>query len=173
MTAERRDNQHRSGFLQWIRTVPGLDSREAGIAVMDVDIIWHQYRETQDNNGQRKTNNLMIIEEKSFGADLSFAQRDSMWITHQMLRDSRATFVSNARGQMVWVKYWGYFKLRYSGQNPGASLRIEWNKTLISIKQLIGILRFDLRPDNLTQNDRRRSHHAQLEKHPLIPGIEP
>ena len=65
------------------------------MCLLDIDIIWHQYRESQDNNGGRKINHLMLIEEKSYSADLTFSQRDTMWITHQILTASKAQQVPN------------------------------------------------------------------------------
>lgn len=170
MTTQRRDNQHRSGFLEWVRGVPDLDSREAGLCAMDIDVIWHQWRDSRDNNGLRRINHLMVIEEKSFGADLTFSQRDTMWITHQLLVNNPAMQVRNVRGQTVWVKHWGYCKLRYSGARPDDSEWIEWNRRRVTMSQLIRILRFDLRPDTLHRMDRRMNHHAKSEKHPVLFG---
>ena len=130
--------------------------------MMDIDFIWHQWFDRKDRIGERTVNHFMLIEEKSRGADLAMHQRDSMWMLHQCMEfcDSQRLKVKTVRGDIVAVKWWGYHKLRYSGQTPDQSDWIEWDKTQVTIDELLAILRYELHPIELTPLDDDRRHHA-------------
>jgi len=169
LTSPRRDGKHLSGFAEWTRTVRDLDSRDAGVCNTDIDWIWHQYKEPSDNIADsRRVNHVLFIEEKSRGASQSVAQRDTMKQIHQIFfkKLTRRMFrVTNDRGQEIWLKFWGWFTLEYDGSDPQRSNMIRWDGRQITLQELIGILRFDLRPDNLERHDRRICHHRKMQMH--------
>jgi hypothetical protein len=152
-----------SPFAEWTRGEPRLESTREGLASADIDWIWHRFK----INGERGKEHIMLIEDKSHWADVSPSQRDTLIKVHQMIPHRRAIPVLNNRGQTVLVRFWGYFKLRYDGDPFERSTRIEWNNKPISIKQLVGILRFEIDPVTLVRMD-PRFHHHHPEKTPAM-----
>lgn len=83
MTVGRRDGNE-SPFNAWIRAHPELDSKDNKLCVIDSDLWVHRYSERSDV--KRKStidirdvvDNLMLIEIKTFSAEPSFAQRDTL-----------------------------------------------------------------------------------------------
>lgn len=128
---------------------------------MDIDWIWHQYRTTKDRIGKREVNHIMLIEEKSNGADLTFSQRDTMFLLHQALRridGFKNLKLKTVRGDKVRVRFWGCFKLQYEGLCLNDAAWIKWNFHDITIEQLEAVLRFELSPITLMPLSDRRHH---------------
>lgn len=148
-------------FRDWCRHNPRLDSVNYGLSNMDIDNIWHRYLDHNDKIGKRTINHILLIEEKSHGADLSFAQRDTMFLIHQALRDADGKKYWTARKDKVIVRFWGYFKLRYDGGTMQNSHNIWWNKKIITLDTLEKILLFELNPLTLQTRDDRRHHAAR------------
>lgn len=169
-----------TAFSQWIREHPELDSKKHGLSISDLDWVIHQYKEPEDSrNGSRKINNLMLIEEKRFGAEKSFAQDDTLFhildgllksITNEKQRSKRASHgkILNARGEYVQVRYYGLHLLQFSGSGPEDSETIHWDEKLITKDDLVQLLRFEIHPMTLRKRDTtERRHH--LNKNSVTP----
>lgn len=149
-------------FSLWIRQNPSLDSRQCGLSIHDVDWIVHQFKVAEDKNGPRRLANLMLIEEKRFGKEPSFAQADTLLILDQCLqRGNGRAEVVNARGEPVLTRYYGLHTLQFSGSGPMDSERILWDRKPIDLPTLEGLIRFDIHPQSLLPRDlTERRHHA-------------
>ncbi len=154
-------------FSMWIRETPELDSRLHGLSIHDVDWLIHQFKVAEDKNGERSLNNLMIIEEKRFGASSTFAQRDTLKVLDGLLtgryQDSKAARfrVTNERGRKVLVRYYGLHTLQFSHSGPQDSSEIKWDDRLITTDQLTKLIRFEIHPRTLRLRDTtERRHHA-------------
>ncbi len=158
MTNKRRDGKQQTPFSMWCRANPQLDSLQCCLATQDIDWIWHQYKVKTDRVGTREINHILLIEEKSFGADLTISERDVMFQLDQILSRTNTERVMTVRKQWIDVRFWGYFKLRYSGATLPASDTVWWNKTIITLKQLEQILRFEINPRTFAARDDRRHH---------------
>lgn len=136
---------------------------------MDGDWIVQRYLVHSDRMGARAINHVMFIEEKSNGADLTFGQRDLMFILHQLFRwaDRKYKRFKTVRGDWVRVRWWGYFKLRYSGATIEDSEFILWNKRQITLHELEQLLRFELNPRTLRPRSDRRHHASKTAILPL------
>jgi hypothetical protein len=154
-----------------VRSNPGLDSAK-GFTFMDKDIICHRFK----TDHGRSLQYLMMVEVKTRGAQLSDSQRDTIWIIDQLLRNRKDTPTKKTdrrqvegvvtmvksfiqRGE-VRARVFGYHVLRLSGDSPDDSAEITWDSRRITLEQLVGLLRFDLDPDNLLPMD-NRSHHTK------------
>ena len=168
MTSERRNgNDHPA--LAWIRANPRLDSIHEGLSVQDVDVTIHQFRVRIDRISTREVNNHMLVEIKTFGAQPTFAQADTHFITHQLLHTGRRyRRVKDAAGRWRRARSWGYHRLTFSGSCPQDSTEIWWDRSPISPSQLEEILTFRRDPDTLHPRDERR-HHAPPVAERLIP----
>lgn len=162
---------YESNFSRWLRECPELDSIGAGLSVMDTDYIFHRFRTELGRVFQC----LMIVELKTKNAEMSDAQKDTAGILNQLTRNRRQTPTSELRWQAgnaplkvrsyiakrdVNVRSFGVHLLTFDGYGPGDSESIRWDKNLITIDQLIALLKFDLDPDTLRQMD-WRSHHRK------------
>ena len=160
-------------FSRWIRNRSDLDSRK-GYCVSDQDYWIHKFK----TYGNRGFQCLMLVEIKTLGADLTAAQRDTLHIVNQFLRNRRTTPTKNDKYQTldsprvysvmnqakVEVRAFGMHVLRFSGLGPDDSAEIIWNKTVIDENILASLLRFDLDPDSLKPLD-IRSHHIRSENY--------
>lgn len=162
MTTPRRDGRIGSPFSDWVRTNPRLDSKKFGVCNQDIDWIWHQYLVAEDTIGKREVNHIILIEEKASASDLSNQQRDTMFLVHQALAIADGRKLMTARGDKVMVRFWGYYKLRYSGSCLVCSSELWWNKRPITLETLERVLRFELRPDTLAPLSDRRHHIKRL-----------
>lgn len=163
MTIARRDGKPQSSFSRWVQANPSLDSIREGLSLMDIDWIIHQFREPQDTIGKRQINNIMFVEEKSHLADLSPAERDTMYIIEQLCRDAdkqRRRFETLRRDKVI-VRWFGYHKLQYAGADIAVSPKIIWDKTEVTLATLEEILRFDRNPRTLHKRDDRRHHTSR------------
>jgi len=132
---------------------------------MDVDRIWHQYITTADRQGARTVNHIMLIEEKPHNSCCTFAQRDTMMLLNQALRiaDDSGKPLETARGDKVRVRFWGYFTVRYSGEDIGCAEHILWDDKPISLDVLEQLLRFEIHPRTFRRRSDRRHHvHGPL-----------
>lgn len=158
---------------RWIRNNPRLESRD-GFSVSDIDMTVSEMRIIHQFKGiyGREFQCMMDIECKVKGADLSAAQRDTLHLRNQLVRNRRQTptkklayqagtvvAYSTMNGRMVTVRHYGVHLLRFSGLGPDDSEWIEWDRKKITADQLTGLLRFDLDPDTLKPID-LRNHHA-------------
>lgn len=156
-------------FGRWIRNNPDLDSR-AGYSVSDQDYWVHRFRTELGRDFQC----LMLVEIKTMGAPLTEAQRDTLHLVNQVMRNRRATPTKDLKyqagsgplkalslmsGRYVVLRAWGMHVLTFSGLGPEDSEWMAWDSQPINAEQLTALLRFDLDPDTLAPTDWRR-HHA-------------
>ena len=159
---------------EWIRNHPQMKSTD-GFTFMDKDLICHRFKTTHGREFQC----LMFVEFKSFGRQLEDKQRDTMHMVNQMFRTDcttptkkgkphshqvQAKIYSVASDKFVSVKAFGYHLIRMNGRTPDVSSQIIWDKTVITEKQLVGLLRFDLNPDTLLPMDWRIHHKKIVER---------
>lgn len=153
-------------FSEWLRCNPRLDSKALGLSIHDLDWIIHQYRTAEDKNGPRMLHNFMLLEEKRFGAECSFAQKDTFSVLDQCLK-RRAT-VFDSYGNKITVRYYGFHTLQFSGAGPEDGERILWDKKEITKEVLESLIRFELHPCTLLLRDTtERRHHAN--KNAVVP----
>jgi len=156
-------------FSHWLRQEPELHPKVSSLSIHNVDWIIHQYRCAEDAIGSRTVNNLMLIEEKRFGATQTDAQCDTLLQLDQALRSKQNRHngaypgvpVKTLWGDTVRLKYYGLHCLTFSHSGPLDSTAIWWDKTEITVEMLIKILRFELNPRTLLQRDNRRHHKAK------------
>ena len=170
-----------SGFGRWIRNNPALDSR-SGFCVVDQDYWVHAYK----THETREFQCLMCVEIKTHGGKMSYAQRDTLHIVNQLLRNRRATPTksdaraggssvrtvhSAALGREINLRSFGAFVLTFDGLGPDDSSVITWGGgdgrskyVEISCEVLTGLLRFDLDPDTLKPLDLRNHHMTSYKK---------
>jgi hypothetical protein len=137
--------------------------------MQDIDWIWHQYRVSHDKIGKRTVNHIMFIEEKPNSCDLSNAQRDTMYLIHQLCLYAdkvNSKKFRTLKGDLVRVRYWGYFKLRYEGIEIKHAKWIEWNNKEIDLNILENILLFNISPRTLQPLSDRRHH--PIKSQPLL-----
>lgn len=169
---ERLLQHHRcleTEFSEWLRKNPGLDSYRIGMSIHNLDWIIHQYKVPEDKNGPRRVNNLMIVEEKCFGAESSFAQLDTLTILDQLLTKKvngkiKQQKVKTRRGDIVGARYFGLHHLVFSGSGPSTSDKITWDDQVITLHMLERILRFELHPCAIWKERdlSERRHHCNL-----------
>jgi len=164
-------------FSQWLRSHPGIESRD-GFVVYDCDFIIHRYKTYTDKKTKlsRELQCIMIVEVKTYGAVASLSQKDTLWTISQFLRNRRKTKQKKTEIQAdnppakirslvlnrdIEVRAYGVHTLTFEKTGPQNSKWIKWDgKKIITEKQLIKLLRFDLDPDTLRKIDFRR-HHAR------------
>ena len=164
MTVLRRDGVHRSSLAEWMRAHPGLDSRNAGLAITDIDWVIHRYVVYHDRVGDRTIQHIMFLEEKTHSRDVPFAQRDTLHLLSQFMPTNPGQVsrkkVRTIRGDWVQLKWWGLHVVKFSGAGPLDSELIEWDGRPINLNALGQLLRFDLSPLTLRPISDRR-HHVQ------------
>jgi hypothetical protein len=158
VTTRRRDGPDVTAFAEWVRANPRLDSYRDCVTNHDIDWIWHQYKIADDSYGKRTINHVMFIEEKSRGKDLDKSHREIMFLLDQILRKKQTFRLWNHDHQLIQVRFWGYFKLRYTGATLPESDTILWNKYPIELDTLTEILRFERNPRTLEKRSDRRHH---------------
>lgn len=165
-----------SAFERWMRDNPALDPRMAGIVRFDCDILLHKFMTYEDKRGIRDVQGLMFIEVKCFGAGLRDAQRDTLSMLSQVLRNRKANMHSQKRGphatdhippaktfskmfnRWVEMRMFGGHLLQLETDDPVTSNWMMWDNKKIDIELLTQILRFEIDPDTLGKIDLRRHH---------------
>jgi len=166
-------------FSRWIRDNPDLESRD-GYSVSDQDYWIHKYK--TDNRG-RNLQLMMMVEIKTLGGQLSEAQRDTLHLANQVMRNRRQTPTKELKhqagsaplmahsylaGRTVQVRLFGIHVLRFSGLGPDDSAWMMWDRTQIDEDELTKILRFDLDPDTLRPLELRVHHPDPNRGIPLL-----
>jgi hypothetical protein len=161
-------------FGRWIRNNPDLDSAK-GYCVTDQDYWIHRFKV----NGSRGFQCIMLVEVKTMGAELSDAQKDTIWIIDQITRNRRVTPTKKGRAQSgsgpskvrsivargdVELRAFGAHILTFSSLGPDDSDLILWDGKPIETKTLTSLLRFDLDPDTLRRIDLRNHHQTHENK---------
>ena len=161
-------------FERWMRNNPELKSEE-GICRFDLDVLLHRYKFEEDGKGDRTIQCMMFIEVKTGMEKLSEAQRDTLSLFNQVLRNRKPNIHSRPRSQIENAPVTAYSKihkrnirlylygghlLRISGTRPDNSDFIEWDgRHQLTVKELEEMLRFERDPDrpHLKLDHRRRS----------------
>lgn len=159
---------HETSFGRWIRNHRALDSSK-GFCVVDQDYLVHRFKA----NGSREFQCIMQVEIKTFGANLSDAQRDTLHIWNQITRNRKETPTKTLKHQSgnsivecysimlqrrIKVKCFGVHVLTFSDLGPDESEWIEWDRKRIGEETLVGLLKFDIDPDSLKPIDLRNHH---------------
>jgi hypothetical protein len=168
-------------FGRWIRNNPELDSR-AGYCVSDQDYWIHRFKSYQGRDFQL----LMLVEIKTQGMAMTPAQKDTLHVVNQLMRNRRQTPTkelvhqagssvvdvhSTMAGKRVKVRAYGMHVLTFSGLGPDDSDWITWDtRHTIDAGTLTAILRFDLDPDTLKPLDLRNHHRPR--QAPLFDLVE-
>lgn len=175
MTIERRDGRG-TPFGSWLRSDPRLDSVSHLIAATDVDMWIHKYspraERRRDENILDFLDLLMLVEVKTFNAELTYSQRDTLGLVDQYMRkpsvrkdgrrqtiklnETRIAYLLRSKRPMRW---YGIHLLQLSGDRPDNSDVILWDKNQIDESRLIGLLRFDFDPDYPSCRIDTRRHH--------------
>lgn len=164
-----------SPMERWIRNNPLLSSSN-GIVRYDIDILLHRYKTVADLKGDREIEFMMFVEVKTFNANLTLAQRDTLGLLNQVLRNRRKNKHSSPRRQMggqpltnysiakqrrIPLRLFGGHLLQLSGAAPDTSDNMRWDGKNIDLQTLVELMMFDRDPDNLNANKedwlRRRS----------------
>lgn len=171
---------HETSFGRWIRNNRKLDSGK-GYCVIDQDYWIHRFKTYGDRGFQL----LMGVEIKTWCSQPSDAQRDTLHMVNQVMRNRRQTPTKDvvfqagsapltARSLMlnadVKIRVFGIHVLRFSGLGPDDSDHIWWDRNEsgdwreIDKETLEGILQFDLDPDTLKPLDLRSHHQSHSNK---------
>lgn len=173
-----------SPMERWVRQHKLLDSRN-GIVRFDVDILLHRFKTVTDAKGCRDIEFMMFIEVKTFNASLTDAQRDTLGLLDQLLRNRRPNMHAKPRRQVsgrpemaysrmknrdIPLRLLGGHLLQLSGSDPENSDTILWDHKPIDIETLVELMLFDRDPDNLDASKqdwmRRRSlPFGEMSKH--------
>tara|TARA_R110000868_G_scaffold116620_1_gene310243 strand:+ start:2972 stop:3568 length:597 start_codon:yes stop_codon:yes gene_type:complete len=159
-------------FERWMRQSELLDSKK-GLVRFDLDILLHRYKFEVDGKGDRDIQCMMFVEVKTFMATPSPAQRDTLSMLNQVLRNRRVNINSRHRKQVadqpsrveskllnrdVCLRLYGGHLLQIDGSSPVNSSLMLWDNIPISSDQLIDLLLFVRNPDKpeLLIDHRRR-----------------
>lgn len=157
-----------SDFSAWVRVQPDLDSTRDGIVIFDCDVIIHRYK--FDHN--RAWQAIMLVETKCFNAPPTIAQRDTLNMFGQFLRNDKTTpakrskiqvpnrptgAYSTARERMVTCKAFGVHLLTFENTSPDNGT-MTWDRKAITRDQLVKLFRFELHPETLRVLDGRKHH---------------
>lgn len=168
-------------FERWMRNNGYLKS-SSGLVRFDCDVLLHRYMVPEDGFGKRDVQAIMAVEVKTYGRDLDPAQRDTFHLLNQVLRNRKPNINAsrnkwNAKDHAPLAKAWsiiqkkhvalrmyGMHVLTFEKNGPEDSEWIKWDKSEISEKQLLGLLAFELNPDDprLKLDIRRRSKPLPL-----------
>jgi len=165
-------------FGRWLRNCEELKS-EYGHVFYDVDLspalhLAHTYKTKKYG---KELQFLMFVEVKTFGAEPEPAQRDSLIIIDQIMRNRKKTinkkknFIqvyptinkvwSTRSHKWVRARLFGFHLLQFSDAGPEDSDKILWDRKKISIDQLVKLLKFELDPDSLRPLDLRIHHRKE------------
>lgn len=163
-------------FERWIRAQPDLDSVQTGLVRFDLDILLHRYKFLHDGRGSRQVQALMFVEAKSYMAEPSASQRDTLNLLNQVLRNRRQnihqrpgrqiqhTLLSKAYSTVMrqdidlWLR--GGHLLQLEGTRPTPGERLLWDGREIDTSVLKGLFRFEIDADSLRPIDMRRRYQS-------------
>jgi hypothetical protein len=165
MTVRRRDGRD-TPFSAWVRDHPELESKGNKLSITDSDLWCHRYSLREEADRENATDirdavdNIMLVEIKTFSADQSYAQRDTLTVVDHLLRmacsakDGKRRPVKIFDGRlenrrMRSVRCFGVHLLQLSGDRPDTSSTMLWDKrSFILEEHLIELLRFERDPDH-------------------------
>jgi len=158
-----RNTTAESAFERWVRGESQLAS-SGGIVRYDLDVLLHRYMVADDLKSSREVQAMMFIEVKTYSANLTEAQRDTLGLLNQVLRNRKPNMHGSPRRQVggqlrkayshrnrreVTLFAFGGHLLQMSGSCPQDSVWMRWDWTWdLTIQQLIEVMRFERDPDN-------------------------
>lgn len=169
MTTARRNPNGQTPFGSWVQSHPDLEAITHSLTVTDADMMFHKYKTYVDAIGTRQIQLQMWVEVKTYGANLTKSQHETLFDHHQGLCTRKQTVMRRSPfGGMRQVWHFGVCILRLQEDvptdggiewgvfNPDGS--IEWypNGTC---EALVDLLRFNSRPDDPRQPLSIRRHH--------------
>jgi hypothetical protein len=169
MTSRQRNGIAQNPFYAWMRAHADLDSNQFQLSAQDNDFWMHRFSIRNEKHRRKALiEHLQLIELKCFGADMSFAQRDTLNVVDLLLRKAtdrrRGIEIADRRpryaGCKRLVKWLGVHLVQLSGDQPDNSSRIRWDGKSIDRKTLIELLRFDRDPDHPDKFLDTRRHHV-------------
>lgn len=161
------------------KLIPPLDSEERRLLEESIVAV-------VDGFGQRDIQMMMFVEVKTWGADLRMAQRDTLHLLNQVLRNRRknrhknrdrynaknhappAEVYSPANEKYIKLFLFGGHVLTFEKNGPEDSSWIRWDKTDISTEQLVDLLKFELDPDDPTKKLDIRRRTGTPAKHEVL-----
>jgi len=167
-----------TAFGRWLRNCEELKS-EYGHIFYDVDLlpILHIAHTYKTKKYWKELQFLMAIEVKTFGTEPDLAQRDTLNILGQIIRNRKKTLNkkkifsqvtpaldkvwSTLSHKQVWVKLYGSHLLQFSGAGPEDSDKILWDRKKINTDHLVKLLKFEIDPDTLRFLDLRIHHYKE------------
>lgn len=173
-----------------IRNEPTVDSCRVGIVRFDLDILLHRYMFHTDKRGSRDIQAMMFIEVKTNGAVLTLAQRDTLSILSQCLRNRRRNINSDKKGlhlenhiplamayshvlrRKIALRLFGGHLLQLSGKGLKSSSIIMWDGKRIDVETFWKLIRFELDPDSLRKLDLRRRYSDFSQKELPLEFVE-
>jgi hypothetical protein len=167
VTAPQRNGIAKCDFSNWLRSHPLLDPQVAGLSITDTDWVVHQFRIHTQHGRSKELQNMMFIEEKSFGSDIGkqSPQRDTISLLAQLLKNrtnpkqpSRFKVQSVMTGKLISLRFFGWHLLQFSHAGPLDSEWIKWDWKPITLEMLVKLLRFELSPITLAPRDERNHH---------------
>jgi len=175
---------HETLFGRWIRSNPHLESSD-GYCIIDQDYWIHRFKV----HGMRQFQLLMLVEIKTLGQDLSDAQKDTLHMVNQLMRNRRRTPTKEMLYQAghgplkvqslmarteVFLRAYGVHVLTFSSLGPDDSGSIFWDKKPIDLDTLTNLLRFEIDPDSMMRLD-LRNHHVipQYQMSACMPSLFP
>jgi len=165
-----------TAFERWMRNHHELDSRKSGIVRFDLDLLLHRYLTPGDKKGTREIQAVMFIEVKTRGGILRPAQKDTLGMLQQVLRNRRRNIHSSKKGphaknhcpltrcwshllgRDIILRMFGGHLLEFECDSPDDTGWIAWDKKTINEEMLLRLLRFELDPDTLKPIDWRRRY---------------
>jgi hypothetical protein len=147
----------------------------------DIDILLHRYMVQVDKRGTRDLQCVMFVEAKTNGARLTPAQRDTLSMFSQVLRNRKRNYHRDKQGRHAGertppckchshmlkrdVRLWmfGGHLLRMSHNSPADSDWMTWDGTPLDAETLTRVLRFELDPDNIYKKIDWRRRYSSFE----------
>ena len=176
-----------TAFERWVRNNRSLDSVRESIVRFDLDLLLHRYKTPTDGKGTRDIQCMMFIEIKTFMAKVSDAQRDTLSLLNQVMRNRKPNIHSNPRRQVknqicrayskmlnkeVRLLLYGGHLLQMDGTCPNSSSLMLWDNKPIDPIRLEELLRFERDPDRPENKmDHRRRSHPWRSTPALFPDL--
>lgn len=116
-------------FSDWVRALPApLDSKS--VSVQNLDYIWFHY----------KAGWFIAIEEKRFGGESQYAQRQTHSVVSQMLTLASPAQVNISKFERKRIEYRGYYLIVFEKTTPDDSAWVKINGQVATRIDLLHLL---------------------------------
>lgn len=143
-TRQRNDEYSTENGL-WLRRQHAIDSRLAKLDIQNLDYVVHRYAFP----GVRL---FMLIEEKRFMAEPTFAQSDTFSILNQALWLANGQTITTRRNTRAKLLYYGLHLLQFERTCPDDGA-IFWDRQEITVDVYLKLLRFEIHPSSISKKD--------------------